>query len=170
MLIFIPLNIGFLKGVYANFSHILSFFISLENKTFRFYFIFLCDAVLLENFSLIEFASLFICAGPTKILLNQLLCFFFRWIKLRPTIRFIIHLPIWTQLEEKKFISTFYSQIFFIYILIYILYIYLYIFKLCSNKTYCKNKILSPPDPNATNRIIVIFPEYTGTGKCTLSH
>lgn len=41
---------------------------------------------------------------------------------------------------------------------------------LCSYKTYCKNKILSSPDPNRTDCIVVIFPEYTGTSKCTFSH
>lgn len=117
---------------------------------------------LLENFSLIEFASLFVRAGPTEILLNQLLCFFFSWIKFCPTVRFVIHLPIWTQLEEKKCACTFYSQIFCIYIF--------FLNSNCSNKTYCKSKILSSPNPNATDRIVVIFPKYTGTGECTFSH
>jgi len=46
---------------------------------------------------------------------------------------------------------------------------YFYLFKLCSYKTYCKNKFLSPPNPNATDCIVVIFSEYTSTGKCTFS-
>jgi len=83
------------EGLYANFSDF--YFISSlnlfhSNRIFRFYLM----QGLLENFSLIEFASFFVCASPTKILFHQFLCFLLRWIKFCPTIRFVIHLPIWT--------------------------------------------------------------------------
>lgn len=85
--------LGFLWKIYVNFFDILSFpsvyFMQIG-------FIWCIWQHLLENFSLIEFPSFFVCASPTEILLDQFFCFFLWCVQFCPSIRFVIHLPIWT--------------------------------------------------------------------------
>lgn len=58
------------------------------------------DTKLLENLSLVERTTIFISAGPGKILRHHLLGFIWIRVQFLPVVRLVVNLPIRTQLDK----------------------------------------------------------------------